>query len=527
MKKKLLVILFFIFLFIVSLKPIFAQCASDCSIANLGKGFDCLRTECTGCDFCRSSSFYTGPGSFSDFQNKLTLEDMNLEKFVGGPNGVVRLTLQQLTGELVGDDSKQLLTSVYQGMPYIEVGGLLGVTTKIVASVLTPPKASGIEYFADLGKRIGIVKPAYAQGIGFSQLGNLLPIWKAVRDASYVFFVVVFSVVGLAIMLRVKLDPKTVITIQNAIPKLVIALILITFSYAIAGLLIDLIYLIIFLGTLILKDVPQMNTIITDYGHGNIAGLQTYLSTIKYSNTWGLMVKGTVEAIFSNWTSGIAFGVGVALAIIIGLIAGGGWVIVGALVLPVLIFLIIPLVLMIKLLLKLIGVYIKIILLVITAPFQILMGVFPGSQYGFNSWFRNLLQNILVFPVISLLILLGLLLMRQTGPVWVPPGLGVNGQFLPVLIGLGMLLALNSVPDAIKAAFEKKAFPFETAIGQAIGQAYGKTKPLTKAAEVTYLSKLEPMINRGLFKSILSTLWGIKVPGEKEPGIKKDTEKTY
>lgn len=43
-------------------------------------------------------------------------------------------------------------------------------------------------------------------------------------------------------MFRVKISPQTVITIQNLLPKIIFALILITFSYAIAGFLMDLMY---------------------------------------------------------------------------------------------------------------------------------------------------------------------------------------------------------------------------------------------------------------------------------------------
>ena len=44
------------------------------------------------------------------------------------------------------------------------------------------------------------------------------------------------------IMFRVKINPQTVVSLQTMIPKLVTTLILITFSFAIAGLVIDMIY---------------------------------------------------------------------------------------------------------------------------------------------------------------------------------------------------------------------------------------------------------------------------------------------
>jgi len=47
------------------------------------------------------------------------------------------------------------------------------------------------------------------------------------------------------IMFRVRISPQTVITVQSALPKIIFTLILITFSYAIAGFLIDLMYVVI------------------------------------------------------------------------------------------------------------------------------------------------------------------------------------------------------------------------------------------------------------------------------------------
>ena len=51
-------------------------------------------------------------------------------------------------------------------------------------------------------------------------------------------------VIGFMVMFRRKIDPKTVITVQNALPKIVLALLLVTFSYAIAAFMIDLMYLV-------------------------------------------------------------------------------------------------------------------------------------------------------------------------------------------------------------------------------------------------------------------------------------------
>ena len=47
------------------------------------------------------------------------------------------------------------------------------------------------------------------------------------------------------IMFRMKINPQTVINIENALPRIVVAMLLITFSFAIAGFLIDMMYVLI------------------------------------------------------------------------------------------------------------------------------------------------------------------------------------------------------------------------------------------------------------------------------------------
>ena len=49
-------------------------------------------------------------------------------------------------------------------------------------------------------------------------------------------------------MLRIKIDPRTVMTIQNQIPRVIICIILITFSYAFAGAMIDVMWAVTYMG---------------------------------------------------------------------------------------------------------------------------------------------------------------------------------------------------------------------------------------------------------------------------------------
>lgn len=389
--------------------------------------------------------------------------ETNLQWYLGSENGTIDATTNALTGLIVGTDINwdELHKGNVQGA---RIGGAFGFTSNLIAQVLTQPPVSSTEYFADLGRNFGIVKPAYAQGIGFKGLSNLLPLWKATRNLAYILFVIVFLATGLAIMFRVKLDPKTVVTIQNAIPKLIIALILVTFSYAIVGLLIDLIYLIIYLGVLALQGPIEA------FG-GDVTVQQSRFTSLSFLDAAGIIFGGSFRGIFSIGSAIVGESLlPKAVLTVLRVILMAPLAVVSAL--AALIFSVVILFLLLKLFFSLLLCYVSIIISVIVAPLQIMLGALPGSTAGFGSWFRNLLANILVFPAVALFLLIGSLLTHpKQGPIWTPPVMGVGGEGLAALIGLGMLMLVNKVPEMVKAAFKMKPAGYGTAIGEALGPA--------------------------------------------------------
>lgn len=384
--------------------------------------------------------------------------ETNLQWYFGSDNGTIEATTNSLTGLIVGNDIDwdQLHAGNFGNA---RIGGAFGFTTNLVAQVLTQPPVSSREYFADLGKNFGLAKPAYAQGVGFSGLSNLLPLWKASRNLAYIFFIIAFLYIGLAIMFRVKISPQAVVSIQNALPKLIIALILVTFSYAIVGLMIDLIYVLIYVGVLAIGQT----------GWINVAQEQAKLSSLSFGEGMGLVFGGGVTAVtgmVGGWFSGLII---TAILGIVGVILATTGV--GAVVaaLPLLILGVIALFCIFKLFFALLGCYIQIILAVIIGPIQIAMGAIPGSQGGFGSWLKNLMANILVFPAVALFLLLGWLLTKSHGPTWTPPVIASSGEILTPIIGFGMLLLLPKIPEIIKNAFKMKPAGYGAAIGEAVG----------------------------------------------------------
>lgn len=140
---------------------------------------------------------------------------------------------------------------------FVSSKGLIGTMSNSIDSIYQNgfPFGTGT-YIAYLQNNFGVVPHAYAAFgcppppgpgqtadqstiSGFCGFSPLLSIWVVIRNFAYLLMVIAFMGIGIAIMLRVKIDPRTVMTIENQLPKLVIGLLLITFSLAIAGVMAD------------------------------------------------------------------------------------------------------------------------------------------------------------------------------------------------------------------------------------------------------------------------------------------------
>ncbi|MEA2056742.1 MAG: hypothetical protein U9O78_03500, partial [Patescibacteria group bacterium] len=150
---------------------------------------------------------------------------------VGGPP---KSALSAMT-----EEEREVAYSIYGHGAISAVGGH-------IASLYQPP-ASGVRYVADVFESAKLIPQAQAQGTGFAALNPILETWKTFRNVAYLFFVLIFLVIGFMIMFRHKINGQTVITVQQAIPNIIVSLIFVTFSYAIAGFLIDLMYVLMYL----------------------------------------------------------------------------------------------------------------------------------------------------------------------------------------------------------------------------------------------------------------------------------------
>lgn len=397
-------------------------------------------------------------------------------------------------------------------------GGLIGSIGQMIVTLYNPPTSFG-EYIAYTKSNFGIVKPTYAQttGNGFDSIRPLLKIWLIFRNLTYMIFVIAFILVGLAIMLRIKIDPRTVMSVENQIPKLIIGLIMVTFSFPIAGLLIDTMWL----GTYASINILDPNSNITNKINespwnffSNTLGFWTLPWSVGSNifnitqETLGESGSGGQSCKIWNWDT---FYSGKCITYVASAIGGLFVGILGFLV--VLIALVFTL---IRVWFTLLKAYISVLLHIVIAPFWILTGISPSGKPGFGGWLIEIISNLSVFPATIFVILLANLFSKSFGekastPPFSPPLIGIpNADSIGSLIAFGFILLTPTLLDKIRKAIG--AIEFDTkaiagGIGVATGLGVGSIKGTMKTL---HDSKNKIGTNRvGIFRALGDRFAGI------------------
>lgn len=405
----------------------------------------------------------------------------------------------------------------------------VGFISNLIVFPYANPPASGIFWVSDTLKNAGLIPKTYAaEGIGLAAIMPLMSIWKAFRDISYMLLVLVLITIGFLIMFRTKINPQTVITVENALPKIVIAMIFITFSFPIAGFLIDLMYVLIIIVIQILspqlietKVINNTQELVSQYlnpSFGKIfppnffknylpigidmynilpEGIKLILTPImqfiagmiaggiakSMMSTNEGIIKSLVKS-FNNIAGGtFSWGelprlIGVILDILIFLFLAifGMPLLLGILVFFTLIFVIF------RIFFALLFDYVSIILLIIFSPIILIFEALPGKN-TFSFWIKNLMANLLGFVAVITLILISSLIgatfnsLSKNSTVWAPPFIfGINADSLSGLIGLGIFLLIPDLLKMIKGAVGAKGLPINLGLGTffgGVGAAYG------------------------------------------------------
>lgn len=382
--------------------------------------------------------------------------------------------------------------------------GSIHIMGSTLAQFISTKPASSEEYFASLFQNIGlpINRPVYAQnaGIGYDALKPILTIWRSFRNLAYLLYVLLFVVIGFMIMMRRKIDPQTVISIQTALPRLVVTLILITFSYAIAGLAIDLMYVAIYIPAHLLsspagdvfKNAEDVTHILFN---NNLVSLIMPMNAVDLteapSEAFSEIVGSLIGFSLEGWD-------GMDGSKLVKLFMGG-----------------MMLYSMFKLYITLGVGFFKIILSVVFAPIQIMLNVIPGSD-AFSKWIRGLISNVAMFPAVAIIFMIAAALMGPTNQPnnkevnrwgvqdeigyqtdlsedsgWIPPflllrnvssGAAVSGAVNPAiaLVGFFALVISPQVATMTRDALKVEQSKYGSAMGQAFGFGVGASSILPR-----------------------------------------------
>lgn len=402
-----------------------------------------------------------------------------------------RVTLCGLIGESCtnnpADDEKNFSHSLFGGI------------SNLIAMPYANPPASGVHWVRSSLEGAGFIPKTYAAtGIGFSGLQPFQGLWKIFRNFSYLLLVLIIIAIGFMIMFRTKVNAQTVISVENALPRIIIALILITLSFPIAGFLVDLMYVTIVIsvsiisqvnvGSVNLTNMPKLqnqyigasvkdlwlgNGTAFDVGYAIVAILPDALRSIIKGFVGTLATFYLVNKILSfgdvslfefvknlSGHGGLAtveagVGVGGALS---ALIKSPIFIFFFILILPLAGGLVIALIFSITLLFFLFRVffilltaYIKVLLFIIFSPLILLFVAIPGRQ-GFSWWIKNLIAELATFPIVIALILVGRVITDVGGDdkLLRPPFLyNIDPKPFTTLIGVGLILM---IPNLIKSA---------------------------------------------------------------------------
>ncbi len=420
---------------------------------------------------------------------------------------------------------------------------VVGFISRLVTLPLSSPPASGIYWAQDSLENSGFIPKTYAaEGIGFAAIKPIINLWKIFRDISYLMLVLMLMAIGFMIMFRMKINPQTVINVENALPKIIVALLLITFSFAIAGFLIDLMYVVIAILINLLsgggryfnpgqmqdsylngRGLDLWDSIFANPAHKrgfgvlNLIGIGTslmfnimtavpaWISSIVFmvlNVVIGYLLTQVINS-FLYSTVGtslndiagqiLTFGGAVGdlpqlitfipvlmLAILLGFFFGPMIIILalGALIFFTLLFL------YFRIFFLLFRAYLQILILIILSPVILLFEAVPGKS-TFAYWFKNLLAEIMTFPIVIGIMTMGFVIANQLASsalttnsageltFWKPPFMNIiDPSLLPILIGMGFILI---IPDIVKLAKEQlfgvKGLPFNIGIGTFFGGA--------------------------------------------------------
>lgn len=308
-------------------------------------------------------------------------------------------------------------------LPSISRNGLVGTTHNAMAVLMLNPPTQDVANHLYVewipGASENSANSVYAAESGYDYLltTGISGLWEKVRNIAYVLFIIVLIAAGFMIMFRHKIGGQVAVTVMSTIPNVVVSLLLVTFSFAIVGLIMNLggILVNVLGGVLELgTDKVIIDNFFSVFGaffKGDTGG----------GAASGTLLTGAVTALAGNAGLGALTAASVtgALPVIAGavVLAGIIAVILGIIVLGVVLWA------SFKVFSTLLKAYAGLLMDTILAPLYLLISAIPGQEQKRTDWFNRVLKNVLVFPVVFFFVNIGTYLVKNVDSLALPSGL--------------------------------------------------------------------------------------------------------
>lgn len=309
--------------------------------------------------------------------------------------------LEEVCPNLISEDCSELTSNwgtvgkqayIYQNggrIPFQRAqgsGSLLGIANALQSVSYIEPIPSNLAlkaFWNDTVKNIPFAGSALAADVKYNSEWGLveasLDIWKLFRNLGYGLLAISTMFVGFAIMTRKALPPQTIVTVQYAIPRITLAVVLIAFSFPILAVAVKIAWY--------LKDLLVNIIALSVTGSGVSSLFPVPVGTLYMIYKMNAYIVGA-----TGWASLIILGITGAISVFF-------WLLVQ---------------------LRTILIYVRMVMSGITAPIQFAFGTIPGNEKQISNWFRRLfidaasLVGMHVYANIIVAILL-ILLMSPTG----------------------------------------------------------------------------------------------------------------
>lgn len=338
-----------------------------------------------------------------------------------------------------------------------QIGGVLGHLALSTGTIIqNPPNIRTYAYLkSTISNNIFTPRTAFAQGKGGTDLfTEIQHLWRIIRNIAYTLSIVFIIAMGFLIMFRRKSDPRTVITFSTVLPKIVISLLLITFSYAISGLIVD--SARVFKYTL---DQTVLHPILSDAGLDHVP-IEPFKLIVNIQNDYvPLSALDFVTGNFWRLKKSNVYlgGTGITATLITTVLT-----IIAIIVCFILFF-------------TLVFRYASVVIQVIFSPLVFLWGSLPGQENTTVNWFKGMFVNIFSFPAIYFMVNISNYIAQICkGPArnipppadlgwtsWLDKATQLTGVERDIggLIAFGILVAATRIPAALEDMLDVEPAP--------------------------------------------------------------------